>query len=379
MKYSAAALVVTLAAAGISRAALAQALPSAPPQIELAVDASGPLTVRASGDERTLYAVRLHAASRTTISARADGGAQAAASLRAHVDGANVDVYRSRGSHGGLLVHLDVGVKCCAPVTMRISRGSLRADMLRNAVDLHVESGSLTIDTRRDAPTQVSASVENGSLTATLANPPLGGMIASLENGPPDTWSSGTSIAVPDALRSARHATAHGARVRIGDPANAAIHLSVTNGLMTLALAPAPIAGISCDPMEGSAMHLHAVVRIVDRGRLVELPSDIGRPAGAGCFYWVHTHAADDIVHVESPVVRSFDLGDLFAVWGEPLDRSHVGPLAIAPHDPIVAYVNGKRWNGPMRTIPLLQYADIQLVIGAHAVPLPAFTAWGSL
>lgn len=31
--------------------------------------------------------------------------------------------------------------------------------------------------------------------------------------------------------------------------------------------------------------------------------------ASGTCFYWLHTHAADGIIHVESPVHRVFTLG----------------------------------------------------------------------
>jgi hypothetical protein len=30
--------------------------------------------------------------------------------------------------------------------------------------------------------------------------------------------------------------------------------------------------------------------------------------AGGSCFMWLHTHAADGIVHIESPVTRTFTL-----------------------------------------------------------------------
>ncbi len=35
-----------------------------------------------------------------------------------------------------------------------------------------------------------------------------------------------------------------------------------------------------------------------------------------GCFYWLHTHTEDGIIHIESPVQRTFTLGHFFAIWG---------------------------------------------------------------
>jgi len=40
---------------------------------------------------------------------------------------------------------------------------------------------------------------------------------------------------------------------------------------------------------------------------------------------WLHTHAADGIIHTESPVERTYTLGDFFDIWGQPLGRHQVG------------------------------------------------------
>ena len=45
------------------------------------------------------------------------------------------------------------------------------------------------------------------------------------------------------------------------------------------------------------------------------------------CFYWLHTHAEDGIIHVESPsTTETFTLGQFFAEWGIPLSSTQVGP-----------------------------------------------------
>jgi hypothetical protein len=58
--------------------------------------------------------------------------------------------------------------------------------------------------------------------------------------------------------------------------------------------------------------------------------------AGASCFMWLHTHSADGIIHTESPVNRVCALGAFFDLWGQPLDRLHVGPA----RGPVVALFN---------------------------------------
>jgi hypothetical protein len=81
--------------------------------------------------------------------------------------------------------------------------------------------------------------------------------------------------------------------------------------------------------------------------------------------YWVHTRAADGLVEVESPVSRRFTLGDLFAVWHQPLNRMRVA----RSHGRVTATVNGKPWHGNPTRIPLTEHAAIQLAVGKPAPP----------
>ena len=88
-------------------------------------------------------------------------------------------------------------------------------------------------------------------------------------------------------------------------------------------------------------------------------------PAGpfidsGSCFYWLHTHAADGIIHIESPVQRTFTLGDFFDEWGQPLSASQVGPAK----GPVTAIVNGRVWQGNPRNVPLGSHENLQLEVG---------------
>ncbi len=45
------------------------------------------------------------------------------------------------------------------------------------------------------------------------------------------------------------------------------------------------------------------------------------------CFYWLHVHTTDGIVHIESPSkTQGFTLGQFFDIWGVPLSSTQVGP-----------------------------------------------------
>ena len=82
------------------------------------------------------------------------------------------------------------------------------------------------------------------------------------------------------------------------------------------------------------------------------------------CFYWLHTHAADGIIHIESPVHRSFTLGNFFDEWGQPLSTSQVGPAT----GHVVAIYNGQVFQGNPRDVPLTAHAQIQLEVGTPLV-----------
>jgi hypothetical protein len=143
----------------------------------------------------------------------------------------------------------------------------------------------------------------------------------------------------------------------------------------TRPLAPGEqIDGITCQANERVSFHIHAHLTIFVRGVARQVPAAIGIAppyevaqtprgpffAGASCFMWLHTHAADGIIHTESPTRRAYTLGDFFDIWGQRLDREHVGPA----HGPVTALFNGHVFIGSPRTIPLLAHAHIQLDVG---------------
>jgi hypothetical protein len=136
-----------------------------------------------------------------------------------------------------------------------------------------------------------------------------------------------------------------------------------------------PVDGIRCDRMESGVFHIHQHLAIYDHGKPVGIPSDIGRPFAATCLYWIHTHTPDGIIHIESPIFRSFMLGDFFEVWGQPLSATRVGPARIAPGQ-LRAYVDGSLYKGNPRKIDLVAHSDIVLEAGPpYMKPVP-FTDW---
>jgi hypothetical protein len=137
-----------------------------------------------------------------------------------------------------------------------------------------------------------------------------------------------------------------------------------------------PVDSISCGGMEYSTLHIHTHLAIFYNGTQVAIPRLVGFAPipPQGCLYWIHTHAEDGIIHVESPVVApegsaGFDLGMFFDIWGQPLARDNVAGLK----GPVIAYVNGTRYDGDLRLIPLESHQQIVLEIGSKTVPAPNY------
>jgi hypothetical protein len=137
-----------------------------------------------------------------------------------------------------------------------------------------------------------------------------------------------------------------------------------------------PVDGIRCEASEGVAMHIHPHLTILDHGRPVGIPEDVGRPLAAQCFYWLHTHTPDGIIHIESPSVREFTLGQFFDVWGQPLTTHNVAGARPRPGEAIKVFVDGDAYRGDPRKIEFTQHLDIAILVGPpYRKPAP-FTAW---
>ena len=140
-----------------------------------------------------------------------------------------------------------------------------------------------------------------------------------------------------------------------------------------------PVDGIEGSSHEMLRVHIHAHLSLFFKGKQIAIPYGIGivRPfqatngfVGTGNgFYWLHTHDATGILHIESPDARTYTLGNFFDVWGQPLARSEVAGL----RGPVKAFVDGKPYAGNPREIVLTAHGQITLEIGAPIVPPPVY------
>ncbi len=145
-----------------------------------------------------------------------------------------------------------------------------------------------------------------------------------------------------------------------------------------------PVDGIACQVGEQLAYHIHAHVAVYSSGALRAVPRGIGiMPptseqnssegpfiASGSCFYWLHSHTQDGIIHIESPTPKIYTLGNFFDIWQQPLSSTQVS-TALGN---VTAYVNGRQYKGDPRSIPLNAHAVIQLDVGSPTVPPKSYT-----
>ncbi len=142
--------------------------------------------------------------------------------------------------------------------------------------------------------------------------------------------------------------------------------------------------GIQCNSGEQVAYHVHTHLSIYVDGRLRPVPAGIGivtpiaQPTADGpfdsatrCYYWLHVHAQDGVIHIESPIRQGYTLGQFFDLWGQPLSPDQVGPAT----GPVTVFVDGRPSPGNPRDIPLGSHVDIQIDVGSPTVP-PAPVDW---
>ena len=125
-------------------------------------------------------------------------------------------------------------------------------------------------------------------------------------------------------------------------------------------------ADVPFSTMEGTAVHIHPRLRVLVDGDEVEVPTDIGISYVEQAMAALHTHDTEGTIHVESPVVRNFTLGQFFDTWGVRLTRTCVGGYCASDDKRLRALVDGRQAANP-RSIQLTDGQDIVLAFGTSA------------
>ena len=213
------------------------------------------------------------------------------------------------------------------------------------------------------------------------------GITLAATGGAPPAASSGSpqlKLAALSTLGTLRPAPSPGPAGPEGVPVPGAASLAGTAATTT----GQGIGGISCQSSEQTLFHIHAHLTIFVNGSARQVPAGIGIPgaraqdtaqgpfiASGTCFYWLHTHAADGVIHIESPVQRTYTLGEFFDEWGQPLGTGQAGPAS----GHVTAIYNGQVYQGNPRDIPLTAHAQVQLEVGTPLVAPISITWPGGL
>lgn len=164
-----------------------------------------------------------------------------------------------------------------------------------------------------------------------------------------------------------------------GGPEGISLEAGPVLASATTAATGQTVDGIQCDASEHVAYHIHTHLSIFVDGTPRAVPAGIGivtpiaQPTAKGafdgasrCYYWLHVHAQDGVIHIESPTEQLYTLGQFFDEWQQPLNANQVGPAA----GPVTAFVNGRHYDGDPRSIPLGSREDIQLDVGRPVGPV---------
>jgi hypothetical protein len=163
--------------------------------------------------------------------------------------------------------------------------------------------------------------------------------------------------------------------------------MAVTGPAVPAGGKPPEVDGITCDRTESVLFHIHSHLAIYVNGQPQTVPHGIGigQPQHVSqstegpfvdrgsCFSWLHTHTQDGIIHIESPIPKTFTLGEFFGIWGQPLSASQVGDAKGT----VTAYVDGKPYTDDPSTIQLADHELIQLNVGTDT-PSPQPFTWPS-
>lgn len=130
--------------------------------------------------------------------------------------------------------------------------------------------------------------------------------------------------------------------------------------------------GLPALTQEGAALHIHEHLDIFVAGKQLPVPSDIGINDAAGFIAPIHTHDETAIIHVESPTVRTFDLGQFFDIWGVLFTKDCIGGYCSQGDKNLEVFVNGNMFQGDPRTIELKDHEEIVVTFGtSEELPNP--------
>jgi hypothetical protein len=122
--------------------------------------------------------------------------------------------------------------------------------------------------------------------------------------------------------------------------------------------------GLPALSAEGTALHIHQHLDMTINGQSVAIPPHIGINETAGFISSIHIHDTTGIIHVESPTIQTFTLGQFFDIWGVRFSRACIGGYCTSSTNVLHVYVNAIQYTGNPRDIVLAPHQEIFVYYG---------------
>jgi hypothetical protein len=132
--------------------------------------------------------------------------------------------------------------------------------------------------------------------------------------------------------------------------------------------------GLPALAREGTALHIHSHLDVFVGGKRVVVPTGIGIDPDGHFISPVHTHDTSGVIHIESPTVRRFTLGEFFGVWGVRFGRRCLGGYCAGGGRVLRVYADGRPVADPGR-LALTAHEEIVVTFGTRRQlpePVPA-------
>lgn len=118
---------------------------------------------------------------------------------------------------------------------------------------------------------------------------------------------------------------------------------------------------------EGTALHIHEHLDIFIHGVSNPVAQDIGVNEMARFISPLHTHDDSGIIHVESPVVATFTLGQFFDIWGLQFSKICIGSYCTNATSTLKIFVNGTLYQGDPHALILAPHQEIVVTYGTES------------
>jgi hypothetical protein len=123
---------------------------------------------------------------------------------------------------------------------------------------------------------------------------------------------------------------------------------------------------------EGTTLHIHQHLDLFVAGKRVVVPAGIGIDPDGRFISPLHTHDTSGVIHVESPTVRAFTLGEFFGVWGVRFGSGRLGGYVAGNGRALRTYVDGRPVTGDPGNVVLASHQEVVVAFGtARQLPRP--------